>query len=229
MLLWALGVFLLRRPECIFSKCWDPRPCFLWICGKRKKKKRKRLEGQTTRYKCSARSAYVCGIGGRRQVVIGLDNNRKSTFFCPRISIKVTAGGWQYGKAYAPLLSSNWPSNEESLIRNPRSIRPSSSALGAPVNLVQSANQPISQSASLSRSSLSTSKRKEKKNTHPTSFLPSNPDKYPISKIILSTGNPVNTLLITTVILFNLPSLISWPTFAITCEMYDRTVGCRDW
>lgn len=149
MLLWALGVFLLRRPECIFSKCWDPRPCFLWICGKRKKKKRKRLEGQTTRYKCSARSTYVCGIGGRRQVVIGLDNNRKSTFFCPRISIKVTAGGWQYGKAYAPLLSSNWPSNEESLIRNPRSIRPSSSALGAPVNLVQSANQPVSVPLSL--------------------------------------------------------------------------------
>lgn len=196
MLLWALGVFLLRRPECIFSKCWDPGTCF------------------------------VCGIGRWRQVVIGLDNNRKSTFFCPRISIKVTAGGWQYGKAYAPLLSSNWPSNEESLIRNPRSIRPSSSALGAPVNLVQSANQPVSVPLSLFSLHI---KKKRKKKTHPTSFLPSNPDKYPISKIILSTGNPVNTLLITTVILFNLPSLISWLTLAITCEMYDRTVGCRDW
>lgn len=140
---------------------------------------------------------------------------------------KSPGGAGNTVKAYAPLLSSNWPSNEESLIRNPRSIRPSSSALGAPVNLVQSANQPVS--IPLSLFSLHIKKRRKKKNTHPTSFLPSNPDKYPISKIILSTGNPVNTLLITTVILFNLPSLISWLTLAITCEMYDRTVGCRDW
>lgn len=175
MLLWALGVFLLRRPECICSKCWDPGTCFLWICGKRKKKKKKRLEGQTTRYKCSARSAYVCGIGRWRQVVIGLDNNRKSTFLCPRISIKVTAGGWQYGKAYAPLLSSNWPSNEESLIRNPRSIRPSSSALGAPVNLVQSANQPVSVPLSLFSLHI---KRKEKKNS-PYIFPPIQPRQVP--------------------------------------------------
>lgn len=112
-------------------------------------------------------------------------------------------GGGRCNKAYSPLLSNNWPSNEESLIRNPRSMRPSSSALGAPVNLVQSASQPVSQSTS----SLDTlPPHPKKKKTHPTSFLPSNPDKYPISKIILSTGNPVNTLLITTVILFNLPS-----------------------
>lgn len=146
MLLWALGVFLLRRPECIFSKCWDPGTCF------------------------------VCGIGRWRQVVIGLDNNRKSTFFCPRISIKVTAGGWQYGKAYAPLLSSNWPSNEESLIRNPRSIRPSSSALGAPVNLVQSANQPVS--VPLSLFSLHIKKKRKKKNS-PYIFPPIQPRQVP--------------------------------------------------
>lgn len=124
-------------------------------CGfvkRRKREKEKKKKGQKTRRgKCPGGRAYLCGIGGRRQIVIGLDNNRKSTLLYSKISIKVAEGGGGGGgcnKAYSPLLSNNWPSNEESLIRNPRSMRPSSSALGAPVNLVQSASQPVSQSAS---------------------------------------------------------------------------------
>lgn len=81
-------------------------------------------------------------------------------------------GGGGCNKAYSPLLSNNWPSNEESLIRNPRSMRPSSSALGAPVNLVQSVSQPVSQSTS-SLDTLPPHPRKKEKLTlhlssHPT-------------------------------------------------------------
>lgn len=54
-------------------------------------------------------------------------------------------------------------------------------------------------------------------------------DMYPKSMMNLSSGRPVSTALMTTVVRRNIPRSISRDSAETTLAMYARTSGCRLW
>lgn len=141
-------------------------------------------------------------VGGRFGVIFRFYYYCECRFF---YSLADTA---THEEANLPLISSNCPSSEVSLMRKPLSIKLNSSIPGAPTNL-----------------SLASKTLDSNMSTHPASLsLPSAIARYPRSKIHLSNGSPL-VFLITTVTRLATPFSTSLPNNEHTSEMYSLTWG----